>query len=143
MPSDPEGQLFVDSDLESLQQRLVTSFIRASQMQMQTNKPLLNFNELFKVMIGQCVANLRVFIEAGEDMTLLLQRCSNAMRMYYYLGLFDLLLIMNDNYKNGTDWSAQKVALGQINCWAIKIEHRLKERKDYEQRDDLNLFPYG
>ena len=57
-------------------------------------------------MIGQCVVNLRFFAEAGESLLLLLQRCSNAMRLYYYLGLFDLLLIMNDNYKNGQDWPA-------------------------------------
>jgi hypothetical protein len=57
-------------------------------------------------MIGQCVVNLRFFTEAGESLPLLLQRCSNAMRLYYYLGLFDLLLIMNDNYKNGQDWPA-------------------------------------
>jgi hypothetical protein len=55
------------------------------------------------------------------------------LRLHFNFGLFDLLLIINDNF-NKNDILAMKVAISFIHNWFLTIESKIKEQLDIEKR---------
>lgn len=71
-----------------------------------------------------------------------MKRLSSSLRLHFFFGLFDLLLFLSDNYNNGAEISKQKVLISQVYSWFVKVDEKVYQQEDLENRPTFNANPY-
>ena len=102
-------------------------------MLLSTEKPLLYYETIFRSMLISCGQFLQQYAAKLDKVYGSLRKLSNSMRLHFNLGLFGLILIINDNF-NKNDILAMKVAISYIHNWFLTIESKIKEQLDIEKR---------
>lgn len=84
---------------------------------MQTTKPLLYYDPIFRAMLSYCELNIGQYAEQVYKIPNSLRKLSSAMHLHLVLGLMELVLTLDDHYTKGAEAFSIKVAVAHVHQW--------------------------
>ena len=115
--------------LEQLKTKLVTYSSKLKKLMLATSDPLLSYNQTYREIMITCQHSLTQM--NWYPVAKLVKKVSNAMQVYYFVGLAELLFELNKEFSKCPSNEFQLV-MAMVHLWSVKFPDKVKQQVEIE-----------